>query len=208
MALRAQWTAGRLQFYDGVDTGIGGKGIDFGKTNSSALLHGAGTSSSKVTTSTAGAKFLSYYLANSAASGDNRGMYLRLYLTGGGGGEAARIFTSLSSAAGTAHGAHISLNFSAGSQITGLGVAARCTLHIPNAASGSGTLAAVQAEIYSDGASSDPAGATMSAFRVVNDGNASGKADVDDDLYLFNFGGARDGKARSGSERRHHRWPR
>ena len=161
--------------------------------NTSALLLGAGSSSSPRTTSTADTKFMAFYVKNSATSGDNRGMYLRLYLAGaGGGGEAARIFTTVDDvAAGTAHGAHISLNFDTSGSVSGLGVAGRNTLHIPNVASWSpGTIAAVQAEIYSDGANSDAGGATkLSYFRVVNDGNANGIADVDDDAYLFSING-------------------
>jgi hypothetical protein len=159
----------------------------------SALLFGAGSSASPLTSSTADKKFLEFRLKNSATSGDNRGMYLRLYLAGaGGGGEAARIFTTVDDvAAGTAHGAHISLNFDTSGSVTGLGVAGRNTLHIPNVASWSpGTLAAVQAEIYSDGTNSDAGGATkLSYFRVVNDGHASGIADVDDDVCLFSING-------------------
>lgn len=155
------------------------------------LVHGS--SSDKVIDDTADVKFISLYSDCGATSGDSRGMYLRHYITGaGGGGEAARIFTTVDDVSGaTAHGAHISLNFDTTGKITGLGVAARATLHIPNQAmSGGGHYAAVQAEIYSDGANSDPAGMiTLAAFRVVNDGNAGGIADVDDDAVLFEFAG-------------------
>lgn len=194
MALRGRWLQQRLQLFDGADSAIGGRGIDFGTTVSGALLHGAGTSTTQLTTSTASSKFLSYYVACSATSGDARGMYMRLYVTGaGGGGESARLFTTVKDVAGaTAHGAHISLNFGDTGSITGLGVAGRNTLHIANQAYTGlgGTYAAVQAEIYSDGANSDPAGMTkLSYFRVVNGGNASGIADVDDDAHLISFSG-------------------
>lgn len=152
-----------------------------------------GTSSVPLVADVADMKFISLYFDNGATSGDNRGMYLRLYLTGAGsGGEAARLFTTISNVTvGTAHGAHISLSFGSTGKLTGLGVAGRNTLHIPNQAmSGGGTYAAVQAEIYSDGANSDPAGMTSLSFiRVCNDGNASGVADVDDDACLFDFAG-------------------
>jgi hypothetical protein len=168
---------------------------DINAANTGGGLIKAGTSSAPVTEDTANMKFISLYFDNGATSGDNRGMYLRLYLTGtGGGGEAARIFTTANNVTvGTAHGAHISLNFGTTGKLTGLGVAMRATLHIPNQAmAGGGNYAAVQAEIWSDGANSDPAGMTNLAFiRAVNGGNASGVADVDDDAnLLFISGGA------------------
>ena len=147
-----------------------------------------GDSSDRIVEDTANMKFLAFYFDNGATSGDNRGMYLRLYLTGaGGGGEAMRIFTDVENVAGgTAHGAHISIKFGTTGSITGLGVASRNTIHIPSAAMSGGTYAATQAEIYSDGASSDISGVTEYSFiRVVNDGNATGIANVDDNAFLL-----------------------
>lgn len=159
----------------------------------SAIYGGAGSSSSKVSSSTGDKNFLEFRFENSATSGDNRGIYNRLYLAGvGGGGESLRCFTSVMDvAAGTAHGAHVSLNFNSTGTVTGLGVAGRNTLHIPNGAMGAGgTYAAIQAEIYSDGANSDAGAVTELAFlRFVNDGNAGGIADVDDDAFLFVLSG-------------------
>lgn len=149
-----------------------------------------GTSSDRLTIDTAGTIFDERRYDCGATSGDARGMYLRLYLTGAaGGGEALRAFTTVENvAANTAHGAHLSLNFGTTGSLTGLGVAARCTLHLANQAytGKGGTMAAVQAEIYSDGSTTDPVGITeLSFIRVCNDGNASGIADVDDDAYLM-----------------------
>jgi len=160
--------------------------------NTDGGLVKAGTSVAPVTEDTANMKFMSFYFDDGATSGDARGMYLRLYLTGaGGGGEAARIFTTVDDVAGaTAHGAHISLNFDATGSVTGLGVAGRNTVHVPNAALTGGTYAALQAEIYAEGASSDVAGATAYSFlRVVADGNATGKANVDANAVLIDFSG-------------------
>lgn len=154
-----------------------------------------GSSSSFVTTTTAGKKFLQYYIENTASSGDNRGMYLRLKLSGGGGGESLRVFTNVEANAGTCHGSHVSLNFVAtagGSECSGLGVASRNTLHIPNVASWAptGTYAAGMFEIYSDGSNSDPAGMTeLSVLRLCNSGDATGAADVDDDACIFSIQG-------------------
>lgn len=147
----------------------------------------AGTASSRIVGDIANMKFISIYTDNGAASGDNRGIYNRLYLTGGGGGESLRSMTTVEDVtAGTAHGSHLSLSFGSTGKITGLGVAGRNTLHIPNQAmSGGGTYASVQAEIWSDGANSDPAGMTeLSFLRCVNGGNASGIADVEDDAFF------------------------
>ena len=172
---------------------LAGEQPDSPLTPSSALLMGAGNSSNRVLTTVANTKFLSFYLENSATSGDNRAMYLRLYLSGaGGGGEALRVFTTVNNvAASTAHGAHISLNFGTSGTVTGQGIAMRATLHLPTTALASNvSMAAVQAEIYSDGATSDPGGSTLlSYFRVVNGGNTTGGADVDDDAVLFDIQG-------------------
>lgn len=157
----------------------------------------AGTSSAPVVNDTADTKMIALYFDNGAATGDNRGMYLKLALTGDGtgGGESARLFTSVDANIGTAHGAHISLAFAAtagGSECSGLGAAIRGTTHIPNIASWAptGTLCAGQFEIYSDGTASDPAGLTeLSFLRIENAGNATGKADVDTDAFLFSIQG-------------------
>lgn len=161
--------------------------------STNALLLGMGSSSAKETTATAGKNFIEFRLESTATSGDSRGIYNRLYLKGAGvSGESLRVFTSIDDvAAATAHGAHISLNFQSTGEVTGLGVAMRATLHVPDDATWApGTIAAIQAEIWSDGAASDPDGATeISLIRVVNGGNASGIADVDDDADLLALSG-------------------
>lgn len=158
-------------------------------TPSTALLLGAGTAASPATSGTAGAVFVEFRVANTATSGDSRAIYNRLYINGaGGGGESLRSFTTVNNvAAATAHGAHISLNFGTTGTVTGQGIATRSTLHLKNAAlTGNVTMAALQAEIYSDGASSDPGGSTkLSYLRCVNDGHADGIADVDDGVSLI-----------------------
>ena len=154
-----------------------------------------GSSSSFVTTSVASKKFLQYYIENTASSGDNRAMYLRLKLSGGGDGEALRVFTNVESNTANCHGAHVSLSFLAtagGSECSGTGVAIKGTLHIPDVASWAptGTYSAGMFEIYSDGTASDPAGMTrLSVLQLSNSGNGTGKADVDDDAYIIDFQG-------------------
>ena len=154
-----------------------------------ALVFGAGTSASPATTATADKNFLDFRTQSTATSGDARGIYNRLYLAGAGvSGESLRSFTTVNNvAAATAHGAHISLSFGATGTITGQGIATRSTLHLKDEALASNvTMAALQAEIYSDGANSDPGGSTkLSYLRCVNDGHVNGIADVDDDANLI-----------------------
>lgn len=149
---------------------------------SNALVMGLGTSSGRAQVNAASRNFLSFFFENFATSGDNRGMYLRLYHSGaGGGGEAARIFTTVNDvAAATVHGAHISLNFASTGTVTGQGIASRNTLHLANQALASNvTLAATQSEIYCDGSDSDPGDSTLLSFqRFVLGGHADGVADV------------------------------
>lgn len=159
-----------------------------------ALYMGGGTAASPVATAVASKNFVEWRFKTTATSGDCRGIYNRLYLAGEGvSGESLRSFTTVDgvAAAGGVHGAHLSLSFDNDGTITGLGVAMRGTLHIPDDADWApGTIAAVQAEIYSDGDASDTDGATEVSFiRVVNDGNANGIADVDDDAFLLAISG-------------------
>lgn len=149
--------------------------------SAAALALGIGDAATRATTATANKNFIEMRAENTATSGDNRGFYNRLYLGGaGGGGESFRSFTTVDDvAASTAHGAHISLNFNATGSITGQGVAMRGTLHIPDVAMSGGTYAAVQAEIWADGSSSDISGTTAhSIWRTVVGGDATGGATV------------------------------
>lgn len=153
----------------------------------------AGTSGAPVTEDTADMKFVSLYFDDGATSGDARGVYNRLYITGaGGGGESLRTMTTVSDvAAATAHGAHTSLSFGSTGTVTGQGIASRNTLHIPDASLGGGnvTYSALQAEVWSDGSSSDPNGNKLSMLRMVNGGDSDGRADVDDDAAAIEFSG-------------------
>jgi hypothetical protein len=153
----------------------------------------AGTAVAPITCDVADTKFIQIYTDCGATSGDNRGIYNRLYLTGTGGGESLRSYTDLSGTVGTAHGAHVSLGFGESTttgSVTGLGVAGRFTLGLANIAyPATGTLAVIQSEVYSFGSSSDPAGNAIAMFNVGNNGDSGGQADVDDDAVLFHFSG-------------------
>jgi hypothetical protein len=150
-----------------------------------------GTSSAKITESTADMKFISFYFSNGATSGDSRGIYLRQYITGvGGGGDAARFYSTVTNvAAATVRGAHISLDFDASGTVTGLGVALETTLHIPDDATQAGTLASLKVAINSDGASSDITGSSCSFLRFDNQGHATGMAKIDAAGFLFDIDG-------------------
>src|SRR3972149_5419162 len=102
-----------------------------GKNGNASSLFGAGGVGSPFVDDTAGVIFKEFRLDCGATSGDARGEYLRLYITGtGGGGESFRAFTTVSDVvAATAHGAHISLNFGTSGRVTGQGIAMRGTLH-------------------------------------------------------------------------------
>lgn len=158
-------------------------------TNTDGGVLKCGTSVAPVTEDTANMKFMSMYFDNGATSGDNRGMYLRLYLTGaGGGGESFRAFTSVTDvAAATAHGAHISLSLGATGSCTGQGTGVRATCHIPDVAMTGGTYSAGLSEFYADGSSSDISGTTLHAIhRFISAGDNTGKATVQN---VFSFEG-------------------
>ena len=160
------------------------------------LSFGGSSASTAVSDSANGTRLFASYLNSSATGGDQRAIYNRLWLSGiGSSGESLRSFCTINAvAANTAHGAHLSLNFVsvAGSgSLSGLGVASRATLHIPDDASfTSGTLAAVQAEIWADGAASDTDGVTEVSFiRVVAGGTQAGIDDIEEDAFLLSIQG-------------------
>jgi hypothetical protein len=186
---------GNLYLKAGIDAGFD-KGMDFkrcGGANSGALLFGAGTSASPAATATADKKFVSLFTNSTATSGDSRNTYLRHYLSGAAGaGEALRAFTTINAVGvANAHGAHISLNLGAATySVTGQGIGLRATLHVPNAAMvAHGTYAALQAEVYLDGTSSDPRTTTeFSLLRLIIDGgNAAAQAKVLNLMSLVNI---------------------
>jgi len=81
--------------------------------------------------------------------------------------------------------------------VTGLGVAVRSTLGLPDGALPSGgTYSALMSEIYSFGDNSDAGAVTeLSFLRVVNGGTTNGKATVDDDAFFMVLDGFGDGAA-------------
>ena len=156
-------------------------------TDTDGAVSKAGTASATVTSATADTIMEAKYYTNSAATGTARGMYLRLYLTGGAGGEALRVYTTVSNAApvDTVNGAHISINFGASAgNVTGQSSAIRATYHIANRTM-TGTNACINADLWADGTSS--AGSNISFFRCVLGGDATGVAAMLTTCYWFNF---------------------
>jgi hypothetical protein len=166
------------------DLVLNGK-IDFagflsGAESASGLLMGVGTSGDPAETSTADAKFVELRCKNTSNTGDNRLAYLRFEQSGSGagGGEAIRAFSKITGALGTCRGAHISLDLgeSAGA-ISGLGVGVDSQLLIGDAAETTGTLFALQGEIYMAGSSSDLP-ATHAIVSIKANGDATGVGNV------------------------------
>jgi len=156
---------------------------------SQGFLGGAGISGDLATSATAG-NFFEFRLDGSAAAGTYRGIYMRLDLTGGAGGEALRGYTHVedNTPADTCNGGHITLAFGTSvGNISGLGTACRNTMMIPNRSIG-GTTAAVQAEVYAEGASSANGG-IMSFLRCVLDGNGTGYAAIEDNINFIEIAG-------------------
>jgi hypothetical protein len=182
----------RLMQKHGYEFVATGNGFGVTEIKSGKRIMSFGTSTAPVSTSEAGKNFIQNYVKSTATSGGTRAVYNRLYISGAGqSGESLRSFTTVDNvAAATAHGAHISLSLGATGSVTGLGVAGRHTIHVPNALSG-GTYSATQSEIYGDGASSSVAGATEFSFHryVVDGSNAAVKATVDTAGYLFSIQG-------------------
>jgi hypothetical protein len=197
--IRANSTTGVLEFYKANDiiqsVGSLGRqdlsGINIDAANTDGGIFKAGTSAARVIEDTANMKFMSFYFDNGAVSGDSRGIYLRQYITGaGGGGDAARFYETVENvAAATVRGAHISLDWGASGSCTGLGVALECTLHIRSTAGAAGTIAPLKVAVNSDASTSDPVGASLSMIQVVNQGDGTGGLDVDTDAALFAFSG-------------------
>jgi hypothetical protein len=167
-----------------------------GADPANALLMGVGTSADPATTAVADKNFIELRTQSSATSGASRALYMRHNLSGAGqSGECLRAFTDLTAAVTTARGAQISLQIGDTGYVSGLGVGVDAQLYIKNAAvPAAGTYAALNAEIYSEGASSTPAAVTELAFiRCVAGGHATGIAAVDDKAYLLSIRGIAEG---------------
>lgn len=137
-----------------------------------ALLHGSGTTADPTTTATENSNFLGYFVESTATSGDARGLYARLYISGAGGsGEAVRAYTTVNNVAaatgGTVNGAHISLNVTGASgAISGSANALRATLDFASTAGIIGGACAVAR--FDSNIATGPTVPTGAAFIALN----------------------------------------
>lgn len=152
-------------------------------------IAGAGASDNYYELPTTAGNAFSYYLSNNATTGTVRGEYIRLALPSGAGGEAVRAYTTVSNntPADTVNGVHNSLSFGASAgNVTGEANASRNTLAVPARTLG-GTCAAVNAELWADGTTSNMSNG--SAIRCNLGGDATGVALLDDNISLISFDG-------------------
>lgn len=185
--LKSHWASGHLVF-----TGTGRKEYKnvSVETDGAVIKMGSTTAGQRLASSAASQSMIREVFELDHDSG--YGHYTRSYIaTAAISADAFRAFATVEDvAAATVRGAHISLSMGASGTVTGLGCALEATLHIPTTAGQTGTIYAVKAAINSDGAASDPAGATTLAyFAAVNQGDATGGADVDDDAVLLHIDG-------------------
>lgn len=167
-----------------------------GNAAAGAILMGVGTSANPATTATANKNFLEFRTQSTATSGSSRGLYLRHNLAGAGqSGEAIRAFTDLTAAVDTARGAHLSVQAGATGYVTGLAAGVDAQLYVKNEVlAANGTYTALNAEIYSEGATTAVSGVTsLSAIRVALGGNATGAGRVDDKANLITLTGGANG---------------
>ena len=149
---------------------------------------------------TANRRGVRFNFASSAVSATNVGVDACLWLKSGAGGQALHVYTFNRSDApvDVVDGAHISLGFGNSiddpvgttGNITGLGCACRNTLKLPSRVIG-GTVAAVMAEIWADGAASDVSHGSL--FRAVVAGDATGIGHLDDSVYFMELAGGTTG---------------
>ncbi len=135
--------------------------LQFGATATDALMMGAGTSVTPISTATADKNFLGFWTKSTATSGDSRGMYLRHYISGAGGaGEALRAFGTVDAAAsagGTVNGAHISLSIATGGSAAGASHAIRGTYGMAASTNVGGTPSVLQLDSDFGGSATVPA---------------------------------------------------
>jgi hypothetical protein len=172
--------------------------ISSGAASASGILMGVGTTANPATVAAAG-NFMEFRTESTATSGDARSLYLRHALNGvAGNGEAIRAFTKIVLDAGTARGAHISLDLTATKGVTGLGAGIDAQVLVGDGAMpAGGTYAVVNMEWYAAGASTDASAITKGSFlRAVFGGNDTGNDTIEDKVNLLEVTG---GTAASGN---------
>lgn len=144
--------------------------IHWGKAVTAKVL-GFGTSADPLILDTAGVHAIDFRIEQQATSGDNRLAYLRMTMTGaGGGGDCLRAFVRVGAAVGSAFGAHITGQINVAGSISGLMNGVRATLAAAAASrSLGGTLSALQVD--SDIGAGNTLPATASFIRVTDVGS-------------------------------------
>lgn len=138
--------------------------LQLGATATAALAMGGGTSSTKLTTSTADKNFLGFWTQSTATSGDSRCAYLRHYLGGtiasSGYGDTVRAFTTVTGTGySSATGTHSTCQINASASVTGLAAGLRSSLAFASTVA-QGQLYALMADIQSDATNANVANAS------------------------------------------------
>jgi hypothetical protein len=173
-------------------SGLIGSSVGSSAASTTALVVGTGTNAAPVATATAAKNAYDVRLKTTATSGENRNVYARTEFAGAGSsGEAVRGNTVLTAAAANVHGVHGSVDAQASGSVTGLAAGVRGgILARDSAMAANGTYAAIHADMYANGASTNVAPVTeLSFFRCNLDGNATGIANIEDKAYFLTFNG-------------------
>lgn len=144
-----------------------------GSTDAAAAVLGWGTTSARHKLgSTASQNALGLFFETEAATGDTRGINLRLYFSGAGGsGEALRAYGIVNNVTaatgGTVNGAHVTLGVAGASgAVSGAGNALRATLSFGNGVNAGGTCSAIQVDSdFDNGCTLD---SNICAIRLTN----------------------------------------
>ena len=144
------------------------------KPAAAAIFWGVGNSNNYYQWGAINKNALEFRLNTLAASGDSRGIYMRMKFSGAGGGEAGRFFASASASnvatGGTINGVHATMSIDASSSVSGAGNALRATLGAAAATRTlSGTCAALQLD--SDIGANNTVGSAYSFIRVTDSGS-------------------------------------
>ena len=156
------------------------------------LVASIGSATQPIKSAIASAKFMGFYISNSATSGTSTGFYMRHIVTGTAGGACAvRAYADTTGvAASNVTGIQASVgtgeSTSAGS-VSGLGAGVYAQVGIANATLAGGTFAAVNAEVYTWGSSSVITSCDVSLIRLSNQG--AGNTGIDTNVNRIEVAG-------------------
>lgn len=158
-----------------------------------ALLYGVGNSTYPFVWNTANKNALGFWVKSNATSGDARGLYMRLYVNGAGGGDAGRFYATASTtgvaAGGTVTGVHGTFSMAAGATISGQATGGRfCLSAAAESRTLAGTLSALQVD--SDIGANNTLSSRSSLIRLTKSGSVdvANFLDVSDDQCLKGSG--------------------